>query len=420
MDFKPFVLDKKFGNLDSEIMNVCSGAFGRIDEIRDYNQLKVLKAFTDNRVGARHMSGSTGYGYDDAGRDMLDKLFADITRAQDALCRTQFVSGTHAITVALFGILRKGMTMLSVTGTPYDTLRTVLGIRGHKNGLGSLMDFGVSYRQIELVDTGPDYETLSNTARHADLIYIQRSRGYSSRRALRLEEIAKISEIAKSVNRSAVVAVDNCYGEFTRTCEPTEYGADVIMGSLIKNPGGGIAETGGYIAGRADLVEMCANRLTAPGVGREVGSNPSGYRNLFLGLYMAPSVVAEALKSAVYASALFEKLGFETAPGLEEERDDIVTTVKMNSARNLELLCRALQSSSPVDSYAVPEASRMPGYKNKVIMASGAFTAGSSIEISADAPFEAPYYAYIQGGLNLISSRYAFLKAAEALEREGV
>ena len=420
MDWETYGIPGKYADLDLEVMDACSRVFREIDGIRDFNQLKVLNSFIECRVAARHMSGSTGYGYSDEGRETLDKLFAGIVKAEDALCRIQFMSGTHAITVALFGVLRKGMTMLSVTGEPYDTLRGVLGIKGDKFYPGSLRDYGVGYRQIELLESGPDCKTLETAAKDVDLVYIQRSRGYSSRRALRPDEIEIVSKTAKSVNRDIIVAVDNCYGEFTRKTEPLEHGADLIAGSLIKNPGGGIAETGGYIAGKKELVEMCAGRLTVPGVGREIGSNPLGYRNLYLGLYMAPQVTAEAQKSAVYASALFERLGYETSPAFDKDRDDIVTSVKMDSPEKLEILCKALQSASPVDSFATPEAADMPGYRNKVIMASGAFTGGSSIEFSADAVFQAPYYAYIQGGLNLIASRYAFLKAALLLEGKDV
>lgn len=413
MDWQRYGIDDTLASLDAAAMQDCTAVFKKTEEIRDFNQLKVLRAFIDCRVGARHMAGTTGYGYGDEGRDTLDNVFAKCFGAEDALCRAQFMSGTHAITVALFGLLRKGMTLLSVTGTPYDTLRAAAGLRGP--GFGSLDEYGIRYRQAELRGGSPDLEAIEKLSAEAQVVYIQRSRGYSARRAMTVEDIGLISAAAKAVS-GAVVVVDNCYGEFTEEKEPLEAGADIIIGSLIKNPGGGIAETGGYIAGRSDLIELIANRLSAPGVGREIGANPMGYRNMYLGLYMAPYITAEALKSAVYASALFGRLGYEADPAFDARRSDIITSVELRSERALTAFCRALQSSSPVDSFASPEASAMPGYDNKVIMASGAFTSGSSIEFSADAPVSAPYRAYVQGGLNLIASRYALLRAAAALK----
>jgi len=415
MDWKRFGIDEKHAALDALAMADCEAVFKTFDEIRDFNQLKVLNAFIECRVGSQHMSGSTGYGYGDIGRDTLDKVFAKAVGAEDSLCRTQLMSGTHAIAVALFGLLKKEKTLLSVTGTPYETLRTALGLRGP--GFGSLDEYGVNYRQIDLCGGEPDLRAIEREASGADVIYIQRSRGYSARRAMTLEDVEEISKAAKRGNGSAVIVVDNCYGEFTEKAEPLQHGADIIIGSLIKNPGGGVAETGGYIAGRKDLTELVANRLSAPGVGREIGSNPLGYRNIYLGLYMAPQITAEALKSAAYASALFKRLGYQVDPAHDAKRSDIITSVKMNNEDALKTFCRAIQSSSPVDSFAVPEASEMPGYDHRVIMAAGAFTAGSSIELSADAPAAEPFFAYVQGGLNLTASRWAFLRAAAALDR---
>ena len=416
MDWKEYGIEERFSNIDTETMEECNEAFERVEEIRDYNQIKVLNAFREVGVGTHHLLGSYGYGYGDIGRDTLDSLFAMIVGAEDALCRTQFMSGTHAIVTALFGILRSGMKLLSVCGTPYDTIHTTLGFNG--SGLGSLQEYGIIYDQIDLVNGKVNLKLLKEKVKGFDVVYIQRSSGYTLRDALSLEEIKEISTTAKSVEEDIIVVVDNCYGEFTRKSEPTSSGADLIIGSLIKNPGGGIAETGGYIAGRKDLVELTANRLTAPGVGREIGSNPLGYRNTYLGLYMATSVTAEALKSAIYASCFFKKLGFETSPSFGSIRNDIITIVKMETKENLEVLCRAIQSSSPIDSFAVPTATDMPGYDSKVIMASGSFTAGSSIELSSDAPMKEPYYAFIQGGLSFIASRYAFLKAATLLKKD--
>ena len=417
MDWERFQIPAKYAALDALVMADCAATFSEIEDIRDFNQLKVLSAFIECRVGSQHMQGSTGYGYGDVGRDMLDRVFARAVGAEDSLCRTHFMSGTHAITVALFGLLRKEMTMLSVTGEPYETLKSALGLRGP--GFGSLDEYGIRYNQIELHEGSPDLSAIAEKATEVELIYIQRSRGYGARRAMTLEDIGEITASAKSANKDVIVVVDNCYGEFTEKDEPLSCGADIIIGSLIKNPGGGVAETGGYIAGRKDLVELIANRLSAPGVGRGIGSNPAGHRNAYLGLYMAPQVTAEALKSAVYVSRLFERLGYETDPKYDARRSDVITSVSLGNERALSLFCRALQSSSPVDSYATPEASEMPGYDGKVIMAAGAFTAGSSIELSADAPAEAPYLVYVQGGLNLIASRLAFLRAASLLEKEG-
>ena len=416
MDWKTFSIAEEYIELDSKVMDICSQVFNYIEEVRDYNQLKVLNAFREVGIGTHHLNGTTGYGYNDVGRDALDRVFAKSVEAEDSLCRTQFMSGTHAITVALFGILRKNMHILSVTGTPYDTLHTTLGLSG--KGQGSLTEYGIEYEQIDLKDGKPDLEAIVERVRSVDVVYIQRSSGYSVREVLTLEDIEHISTVSKRENKNVIVVVDNCYGEFTNTKEPVSHGADLIIGSLIKNPGGGIAETGGYIAGKKDLVELCANRLTAPGVGREIGSNPLGYRNTYLGLYLAPMITSEALKSATYASCFFGLLGFETSPSIESTRNDIITRIKLNTKENLNMLCRAIQSSSPVDSHAVPTASDMPGYDSKVIMASGSFTAGSSIELSGDAPLKEPYYAFVQGGLNLIASRYAFLKAAMLLFKE--
>lgn len=409
-----FDLSSEMQQLDSALMAQCRAQFDAIEEIRDHNQLKVLGAFTKNRVGAQHLVGTTGYGYGDIGRDTLDRVFADAVGAQDALCRAHFMSGTHAITVALFGVLRVGDTMLSVTGAPYDTLESVVGTSS--GAFGSIREFGIDYRQIDLKGGRPDLGEIARCAPGARVIYIQRSRGYSNRRTLSCADIEAIARAAKSTNPAAIVMVDNCYGEFCEPSEPTQHGADLMAGSLIKNPGGGIAETGGYIAGRADLVELCGHRLTAPGAGREVGCTPGGLRNLYLGLYLAPSITAEALKSMVYASALFEQMGYAVAPHYTEPRSDIITAIELGSEKALLAFCRAIQAHSPVDSFATPEAWDMPGYDSKVIMASGAFTCGSSIELSCDAPVQPPFTVYVQGGISLAASRYALLKAAQELK----
>ena len=319
------------------------------------------------------------------------------------------------MTVALFGLLRAGDTLLAATGRPYDTLAGVIGLGGEK--FGSLAEYGIHYDEVELVDGEPDYPEIERRAAGAKVVHIQRSRGYSDRRAFLCADIEKIAAAARRGNPDAIIFVDNCYGEYTETVEPIEVGADLIVGSLIKNPGGAIAETGGYIAGRADLVELCGHRLTAPGTGREIGCTPQGLRNLYLGVYLGPSITAEALKSAVYCAAIFEKIGCEVSPRYDQPRADIVTTVKMQGEAGLAALCRAIQASSPVDSFATPEAWEMPGYDSKVIMAAGAFTNGSSIELSCDAPIRPPYLAYVQGGIALPVSRLAFLRAAAEIRK---
>ena len=413
--FSEFGISERLCALDKKLMKKCAPHFKEIDDTASYNQLKVLSAFTKNRVGAQHLVGSTGYGYGDTARDTLDRVFADAVGAEDALCRAQFMSGTHALTVALFGILRTGDTLLAATGKPYDTLNSVIGKEGES--FGSLKDFGVKYDELPLVNGKPNLSEIVKRAKNARLVHIQRSRGYGDRKAFSVDEIGEITAAVKRGNPAAVVMVDNCYGEFTEKREPLAVGADLIVGSLIKNPGGAIAETGGYIAGRADCVELCAHRLTAPGTGREIGSFPSGLRQLYLGLYLSPMITAEALKTSVYASALFEELGYGVSPRFDEKRSDIITTIELKNGENLTKFCGAIQAASPVDSFAAPEAWEMPGYDDKVIMAAGAFTCGSSIELSCDAPMREPFRVYLQGGINLSASRYALLSAGEKMNK---
>lgn len=409
---KYFTIGEKAMQADARVMERIAKRLEQVEQTEAENQLRMLKAFTDCRVAATHLAGSTGYGYDDAGRAKLEEVFARLTGSEAALYRHQFMSGTHALAVALFGVLRPGDVMLCATGRPYDTLIGVLGIDGTK-GQGSLAEFGVGYRQLELKDGHPDIEEIRRQAQGCKMLYLQRSRGYSQRRALSLEDIESAAKAAKEANPSIVVVVDNCYGEFTQTQEPTHRRADLIVGSLIKNPGGGIAPTGGYIAGRADLVENCACRLSAPGVGSEVGCTGDMLRQLYLGLYFTPGVTASAVKTSIYASALFEELGYEVTPCWQEERNDIITCVLTQSGERLVDLCAGIQHLSPVDSYVTPEPWPMPGYDCDVIMAAGAFTLGSSIELSCDAPMRPPYAAYLQGGLNFTASRAAVLQAAE-------
>ncbi len=397
---------------------ICRPAFARIEEIARYNGMKVLRAFTENRVAEAHFAGSTGYGYGDRGRETLDRVVAQAFGAESALVRHNFVSGTHTLTTALFGVLRPGDVMLACTGKPYDTMDEVIGLRG--SGMGSLREFGVSYRQADLRGGEPDFDAVETALRAEKirLAYIQRSRGYSLRPSLTVEKIGELAEHIHTVSPDTVVMVDNCYGEFTQPQEPTQAGADLIAGSLIKNAGGGIAPTGGYIAGRADLVEQAAYRLTAPGAGFEVGATLGQSRSLFQGFFLAPHVTAEALKTAVFAAALFELLGFRATPRWDTPRTDLVETVELGSPEALITFCRGIQAGSPVDSDAAPEPWDMPGYDDKVIMAAGAFTLGSSIELSADAPLREPYAVWMQGGLTFDTGRAGVLRAGQAL-REG-
>ena len=388
--------------------------FEQIDATARYNQQKVLSAFTKNGVSASHLGISTGYGYDDSGRDMLERVFADCVGAEDSIIRHNFVSGTHTLTVALFGLLRPNDKMLCLTGRPYDTLIGVLGIDKHTDG--SLKDFGVEYNQVDLLPDGtPDIEKIKEAlkANNYKMAYIQRSKGYSLRPSLTVEKIGELCRIVKQLSPKTIIMVDNCYGEFVERYEPCEVGADIIAGSLIKNPGGGIAPTGGYIAGKRDLVEKCAYRLTAPGVGKEVGASLGHLSELYMGLFAAPHTVGEAKKTAVFAARLFELLGFEALPRFDEPRADIIQTILLENSERLIAFCQGLQAGSPIDSLALPYPAPMPGYDSEVIMAAGAFTLGASIELSADAPLREPYAVWLQGGLNFHSGEIGILSAAQ-------
>lgn len=395
-------------------------SFKKIDEITEYNQTKVLNAFIKNRVSEMHLGTSTGYGYGDIGRDTLDQVFADCMGAEDAIVRHSFASGTHTLTVALFGVLRPGDKVLVLTGRPYDTIIGVFGFEGHVSG--SLADFGVEYKQVDLLPDGtPDINAIREELSRTEykMAYIQRSRGYSLRPSLTIDKIEELCSAVKEVSESTVIMVDNCYGEFVETREPCEVGADIIAGSLIKNAGGGIAPTGGYIAGKREYVEMCAGRMTAPGVGREVGATLGHNRELYMGLFASPHVTGEALKTAVFASALLESFGYTVSPTCDEKRGDIIQSVILNTPEALIAFCRGMQSGAPVDSFVRPEPSPMPGYADDVIMAAGAFTLGSSIELSADAPLRAPYAAWMQGGLNYHSAKTGVLLAVQSMINEG-
>lgn len=415
-----FIIDRKIKEAAEKAVQMTEAVIRKIDETTDYNQQKMLAAFIEAGVSESHFVASTGYGYGDRGRDALDLVYAKAFGAEDALVRHNFVSGTHALTVALFGVLRPGDTMLSVTGIPYDTLRGVIGITG--DGNGSLKEFGVNYEQLELrADGTPDYREIEKRVNPGiKMVYIQRSRGYSLRPSLFVEDIEKISKIAKQQAPDCIVMVDNCYGEFVQTEEPVSRGADLMAGSLIKNPGGGVAPTGGYIAGRKDLVESCSYRLTTPGTGREIGATLGNNRELFMGAFHAPHVTGEALKTAVFTAALFSLLGYGVTPRYDEPRADIIQSVLLRKEAALIAFCQGMQKGAPVDSFVVPEPWDMPGYDCKVIMAAGAFTLGASIELSADAPLREPYAAWMQGGLNYHSGRLGAMLAAQSMLEKGI
>ena len=415
-----FNIDNKLTELDKKALERTEKQFERIDSITEYNQLKVLNAFIKNGVSESAFAGSTGYGYDDRGREVLEKVMADCMGAEDSLIRHYFVSGTHTLTGALFGGLRPGDKGICLTGRPYDTITGVFGIDEKTDG--SLADFGVKYSQVELkADGTPDIEEIKRVLRNEKpkMAYIQRSRGYSTRPSLRIADIEVIIKAIKEASPESIIMVDNCYGEFVETKEPCEIGADIIAGSLIKNPGGGIAPTGGYIAGRKDLIEKCAYRLTCAGVGREVGATLGHSRELYMGLFSAPHVVGEALKTAVYTASLFELLGFSVTPTSEEVRGDIIQCVTLGTAQGLIAFCQGMQSGAPVDSFVVPEPWDMPGYTDPVIMAAGAFTLGASIELSADGPLRPPYAAWMQGGINFHSAKAGVLLAAQKMLEKG-
>lgn len=415
-----FHIDERIRQAADAVMEQLQPVLAEIDKTTEYNQQKMMAAFNEAGISESHFVGSTGYGYGDRGRDALDLVYAKALGAEDALVRHNFVSGTHALTVALFGVLRPGDTMVSVTGIPYDTLRGVLGITG--DGNGSLKEFGINYEQIDLKEDGtPDYEAMEAGIRpDVKMVYIQRSRGYSLRPSLFVEEIEKIAEIAKRKAPNCIVMVDNCYGEFVQRDEPTSHGADLMAGSLIKNPGGGIAPTGGYIAGRADLVESCSYRLTTPGTGREIGATLGQNRELFMGAFHAPHVTGEALKTAAFTAALMNHFGYDVTPKPAEPRADIIQAVMLEKEEALVAFCQGIQKGAPVDSFVVPEPWDMPGYDCQVIMAAGAFTLGASIELSADAPLREPYAAWMQGGLNFHSGKLGAMLAAQSMLEKGL
>lgn len=425
MDKNKFIKDN-FGISDktlklvSEAEESIKEQFKHIENICEINQLRVMKAFADNRVSDSHFVATTGYGYDDLGRDTLDRVYADIIGAEDALVRHNFISGTHTISTALFAVLRPNDILVSITGKPYDTLEEVIGIQGEA-GNGSLKDFGVKYVQIDLKHDGtPDLEQIKFTLTHMNVkaVTIQRSKGYGWRPTYSAKDIGALIEFVKEISPETICIVDNCYGEFVETEEPTAYGADLIAGSLIKNPGGGLAPTGGYIAGKQKYVELCAYRLTSVGIGKEAGASLGFNRQMYQGLFMAPHVVSQALKAAVLCSAVFEKLGFEVDPKPNEIRHDIIQSIKFGDPDKVTAFCQGIQKGAPVDSFVTPEPWDMPGYSSQVIMAAGAFVQGASIELSADAPIKPPYIAYMQGGLTYESAKLGIMVAADKMIRK--
>lgn len=394
----------------------CQTRFAEIDAVAEENTRRVMEAFQDCRVSDSCFAGTTGYGYDDLGRDTLDRIYAQVFGTESALVRIGFVNGTHALTAAMFSLAKPGETVLAVTGTPYDTLQSAIGLAGEE--FGSLKFYGIGYAQVELAaDGGPDYEAIRAAASDPAVkgVMIQRSRGYADRKALTVDEIGRICETVHQVNPEANIMVDNCYGEFTDVREPSHMGADIIAGSLIKNPGGGLAPTGGYVAGKAELIERAAMRLTTPGIGGECGSTLGNNRLLYQGLFMAPHTVAQALKTAVFCAAMMEELGLESSPSIDEKRSDIIQMVKLRSPDKMKRFCLGIQAGAPVDSYVTPQPAPMPGYDCPIIMAAGAFIQGSSIELSADGPMREPYTVYMQGGLTYESGKLGIMMAVSAM-----
>ena len=415
----PLQISSRVRDLGDQAQAALAEQFARIDAIADFNTEKVLSAFQRHKVAESHFQGTTGYGYDDLGREVLGEIYADIFGSEDAIVRINFVNGTHAIASALYGVLRPGDTLLSAIGAPYDTLQSVIGITG--DGNGSLREFGVRYRQVDLTpENTPDLSGIVQavTDPTVKVVLIQRSRGYATRASLSVEQIGEIIKCIRQQNRSVAILVDNCYGEFVETLEPSQVGADLIMGSLIKNPGGGLAPMGGYVAGRRDLVESAAMRMTVPGIGRECGASLGNNRALYQGLFLAPHTVAQATKTAVFAAKVMELLGYRTDPLSSEIRHDIIQMIHLEKPEAVERFCRGIQSGAPVDSYVTPVPWAMPGYDCPVIMAAGAFIQGASIELSADAPMRPPYTVYMQGGLTFESGKLGILLAAEELLKQ--
>ena len=411
-------MDRDLEKLVKEVEEEIKPQFQELDRICEINSKKVLDAFQECDLQESHLSSSTGYGIDEPGRNKIEEIYAKIFKAEDALVRTQLISGTHALTVTLFGLLRPGDTMLSITGAPYDTLQTVIGI-GNEVSNSSLKAFNVNYEQIELVDNDFDLEAIKERLAKKDikLVEIQKSRGYSTRESLTIEKIERAIKLIREVNKDVIIMVDNCYGEFVEEKEPIEVGADIAVGSLMKNLGAGIATSGAYIVGRKDLIELCAERLTSPGIGKEIGPSLNQNPLLLKGLFFAPSVVRSSVKTAIFASRMLEKLGYEVEPKYNDKRGDIVQTLSLGTEENLVKFCQGIQKGSPIDSNVLPYPGDMGGYEDKVIMAAGTFTQGSTIELSCDGPIREPYIAYMQGGLTYEYGKLGILKAIEFMQK---
>ena len=408
-------------NVDEKVFEYCNSVeeklkdrFAAIDAVSELNQLKVLKAMQDNRLSEAHFAGSSGYGYTDDGRDALERIYADVFHTEDALARTQIVCGTHALCTAMFGNLRPGDEILAIAGKPYDTLDEIIGIRESR---GSLAEYGVTYAQVDLLPNGDfDIDGIKNAINsRTRLVEIQRSKGYAVRKTLSVQQIGEAIKAVKSVNPDIICMVDNCYGEFVQDIEPSDVGADLVVGSLIKNPGGGLAPIGGYICGKKEYVENASYRLTTPGLGKEVGASLGNTKALTQGLFMAPTVTASALKGAIFAANVYEGLGFKAVPDSTEDRYDIIQAVELQTPERVVAFCEGIQAAAPVDSYVRPEPWDMPGYDSPVIMAAGAFVSGSSIELSADAPMRSPYAVYFQGGLTYPHAKYGIIMSLQKM-----
>ncbi|MEE1350458.1 MAG: methionine gamma-lyase family protein [Clostridia bacterium] len=415
-----FGVSRRAIDLIVEAERNISAKFKELETIAEINQLKVMKAFSDNKVSERHFVPTTGYGYDDDGRDTLDKIYAQVFGAEDALVRHNWVNGSHTLSTMLYAILRPGDTLLALTGKPYDTLEEVIGIAGN-DGDGSLKDFGINYEQLDLVNGEVDYKAAETALKSKKMraVMIQRSKGYGWRPTYSAEKIGEIVSFVKGISPETICVVDNCYGEFADISEPTDFGADLIAGSLIKNPGGGIAPTGGYIAGKKDLIELCSYRMTCVGIGRECGATLGFNRQAYQGLFMAPHTVLQAMKTAVLCASVFDLLGYETDPKPNEDRHDIIQSVKFGDKDKMIAFIQGIQKGAPIDSFVVPEPWDMPGYRDQVIMAAGAFVQGASIELSADAPIREPYIAYMQGGLTYESAKLGITVAVDNILKLG-
>ena len=412
------MIQKDLEKLSEEVEKELEPQFKELDKLCEKNSKKVLDAFQECDLQEAHMNSSTGYGIDEPGRNKIEEIYAKVFKAEDALVRTQLISGTHALTVTLFGLLRPGDTMLSISGEPYDTLQTVIGISS-ENSNSSLKSFGIKYEQIDLVNNEFDVEKIKNRLAKKDvkLVEIQKSRGYSTRESINIEKIEKIIKEIRKVNDEVIIMVDNCYGEFVEEKEPIEVGADIAVGSLMKNLGAGIATSGAYIVGKRELVGMCAQRLTAPGIGKEIGPSLNQNSLLLKGLFFAPSVVRSSVKTAIFASKMLEKLGYNVEPKSDAKRADIVQTLILGTEEKLIKFCQGIQKGSPIDSNVLPYPGDMGGYEDKVIMAAGTFTQGSTIELSCDGPLREPYIAYMQGGLTYEYGKYGILKAIQEMEK---